>query len=166
MTFAFGLLRKPSFRPSYLSAFSGHPNAHNKSILKCEAMRVMLCCSQPSLYISCMSEVIGFLCDRGYPKLCIPPYSVEKRNAILAKHKEKTQAKARVVSFAGCSEQQPFEHSHKILFVLPYSAQAKTLKIAACFRRHFSDLVPIDLVLAWTVKPNASRLLYRLNWPS
>jgi hypothetical protein len=53
-----------------------------------------------------------------------------------------------------------------VFLALPFSTQASNLKIVAAFRSSVSVIIPIDLRLGWTIKPNTMRKLYRLNWPN
>ena len=49
--------------------------------------------------------------------------------------------------------------------VLPYSSQAKQLKISSVFSSFFSELVPVNIKVAWSVKTNTFRRLAALNKP-
>ncbi len=52
-----------------------------------------------------------------------------------------------------------------ITLVLTFMNQLLTLRLAQLWDLHFLHVIPLRLRLAWRVKPNALRRLYRLNWP-
>lgn len=110
-------------------------------------------------------KYLEYLAERGYPRYAIPSYDAVRREALLAKHSAKVSENSEIQTFTDLHvDARAFESSLKVYFVLPFSAEAKSLKLVSCFCRHFSGLVPLEFTLAWTVKPNTSRILYRLNW--
>ena len=165
VNFSFSLFHKPSFRPNYLAALSGHPNSHKASIFTCEATRILLCCSKNNTYLTCMLDVVGYLSERGYPHFAIPHFDGIKRRAMLDQYASNV-FRNRYVKYDDmpCESRHP-DRNMQVFFVLPYSTNAKHLQISKKYQQHVRGCVPIDIVLAWSTKPNTSRQLYTLNWP-
>ena len=153
-------IRKPSFRPSYLAPCSNHPVSHKSGILACESYRAFMLCSRVCYFDACISRLINFLKERGYPSLHPRiTFDESRRRAALAKH-------ARPAGKSGNASSEPsLKNRSTVYFVLPYSDQAKHICVGKHFRSAFSNCVPINLVVAWSVKINSMRKLYRMNWP-
>ena len=153
--FSFSMFRKPNFRAHYLSGLSNHPNSHKKSIFKCECNRALVCSSESVGYDSSISDITRYLADCGYPTLVGPEFDEQHRQNILAKLRLRSKPQ-------GQNGKRGFDD--KVFIVMPFSPCVKHLGIQSCFRKHLS-FTNLELTLAWTVKPNSMRLLYRLNWP-
>ena len=130
-------------------------------IYQCESTRALLCCSRAAAFDVCISRIIDFLFDCGYPRRAAPTFDATKRARILH----------RLADRGGAAQTRDVNQSFgnictsNVYFVLPYSSQALKLKIRDSFKCHVGSIIPIELRIAWTVKPNAMRKLYRLNWP-
>ena len=151
------MFRKPNFRAHYLSGLSNHPSSHTKSILKCECNRALVCSSESGEYDSSTSDIIRYLADCGYPTFAVPKFDDQHRQSILAKLRLRLRSEPQ-----GNNGDRGFDD--KVFIVMPFSPCVKYLRIRSSFRKHLS-FTNLELTLAWTVKPNSMRLLYRLNWP-
>ena len=49
--------------------------------------------------------------------------------------------------------------------IVQFSGQSRQLRISKTFRITISEMVPLDLRVACSIKQNCSRCLYGLNWP-
>ena len=102
-----------------------------------------------------MSDIAGYLSKCGYPIFKVPVFDDQIRQTILAKLRSRSRIKVT----------GPRAFDQKVFFVMPFSPGVKQLRIKSSFRKHLC-FTGLELTLAWTVKPNSLRLLYRLNWPS
>jgi hypothetical protein len=158
VSFETGMYRKPNFRPHYLALFSDHPPCHKSGIFRCEAHRALMLCSKTSLFSECINSLLDFLGDAGYPSRCfsLPRFSQSFRESCLDKLHCRDSSKD-----YGVSAKQ-----RRTLFLsLPFNAQLADIGISSIFKSCFGCLVPLNLILGWTVKMNTMRRLYRLNWP-
>lgn len=57
------------------------------------------------------------------------------------------------------------ERERAMFLSLPYSSQAKHLRVCSIFRQTASLKHNIEVLIGWSVKLNTMRRLYRLNWP-
>ena len=162
VSFSFSLFRKPSFRPNYLAALSCHPLDHKRSIFKCEALRILLCCSREHEYKTCMISVCNYLSDRGYPSREPPVYDAGLRTSLIGKHRCR-QTSDNIG--ASCHAHGSSEPKRRTFLVLPFCSQAKYLNIRRSYLQRVRSVIPIDIHIAWAVNANSSRILYRLNWP-
>ena len=51
-----------------------------------------------------------------------------------------------------------------MIMSLPFSSQAKQLRISSIFRQTVSSKHNIQIMMGWSVKLNTMRRLYGLNW--
>ena len=105
-------------------------------------------------YDSSISDITRYLADCGYPTLVAPEFDEQHRQSILAKLRLRSKPQ-------GQNGKRGFDD--KVFIVMPFSPCVKHLGIQSSFRKHLS-FTNLELTLAWTVKPNSMRLLYRLNW--
>ena len=155
------MYRKPRFVPHYLPSLSDHPCAHKSGIFKCESYRAMLLSGTEEAYNKAIVDLFGFLEDAGYSARCFSKVSYDpawRARALL----KLANRNPDLSSNSGTSSQD----RKAVFLALPFSTQASNLKIVAAFRSSVSVIIPIDLRLGWTIKPNTMRKLYRLNWPN
>jgi hypothetical protein len=180
--FDFHMYRKPSFRPHYLASISNHPKAHKLGIYQCEANRALACCSKATWYEDCMQDIAKFVAVCGYPLPRFPALDENefsnKRSCLFEKLRSRGNHNSAscpridgqfVVQSKALAASRDIDVKHqqrcKLYCVLPYSPQAKQLRIASLFQSCFSDIAPCKLQVAWSIKTNSFRRLAALNRP-
>ena len=170
----FSMCRKPSFRPHYLASISNHLKAHKLGIYFGEANRALICCSNATWYHDCM-QVAKFVAACGYPSPVPSAFDCNKRKQLLQKNESRNRpnstscprddngqfvVQSLALATSGGAEVKLLDRS-TLYYVLPYSSQAKQLKISSV-SSFFSELVPVNIKVAWSVKPNTFRRLAAL----
>lgn len=144
---------KPSFRPHYLASMNCHLTAHKIGIIKSETFRALLCCPRASAFNFCLMSTIANLVEAGYPEVQLPILNSIRRSEYLGSSRVRPFDNVytpHVLSSSRTSRKHGY-------MMLPSSTQATQLNLVNLFNMFVSNVVPIELRLALTLKPNAMR---------
>ena len=87
----------------------------------------------------------------------MPKFDDQHRQSILAKVRLRLRSEPQ-----GNNADRGFDDN--VFIIMPFSPCVKCVRIQSSFHKHLS-FPNLELSLAWTVKPNSMRLLYRLDRP-
>ena len=125
--------------------------SHKSGFFECEAHRALVCCSDPREFKHCVNTVALLLENSGYPRPVAPAYDGPRKMLLL---KDIFHEKERAT--------QP----DLVTLVLTFQIELLELGLHTLWSQHAEQVLPfLGFRVAWKVKPNLLRKMYRLNWP-
>ena len=115
-------------------------------------------CSKASVFNSCIDSLLEFLEGSGYPRRCFSSveFAPDLRAGFLDKMRNRVSSKENQITA---------KHRRSVFLSLPFNDQLSNIGIPSLFRCTVGCIIPLDIIMGWSVKVNTMRRLYRLNWP-